>query len=66
MKYLQANPYMYQCFNKDIDANIRRAVINKYIVFYTIYLHKVTILRILPEKFDSFNHLEKYKILIRK
>ncbi|MCI8471189.1 MAG: type II toxin-antitoxin system RelE/ParE family toxin [Clostridia bacterium] len=66
IKDLQVNPYIYQCFNKDIDENIRRVVINKYILFYKIETYKIIILRILPEKFDYLNHLEKYKILIRK
>lgn len=66
IKDLQSNPYIYQCFDKEIDSNIRRGIINRYIVFYKIDLLNITILRILPEKMDYLNHLENYKILIRK
>lgn len=35
-------------------------------MFYTVNKNKIFILRILPEKFNYLNHLEKYKILIQK
>lgn len=66
VKDLQSNPYLYQCFDKELEDKIRRVVIEKYIIFYQINFKDITILRILPEKFDYFNHLEKYKILIQK
>lgn len=66
VKDLRLNPYLYQYFDKKLDGKIRRVVIQKYIIFYQINIKDITILRILPEKFDYFNHLEKYKILIQK
>lgn len=66
VKDLRLNPYLYQYFDKELDGKIRRVVIQKYIIFYQINIKDITILRILPEKFDYFNHLEKYKILIQK
>lgn len=66
IKDLQFNPYIYQCFDKEIDFNIRRGILNRYIVFYKIDLLNITILRILPEKFDYLNYLENYKILVQK
>lgn len=66
IKDLRSNPHIYQCFDKEIDSNIRRGIINRYIVFYKIDLLNITILRILPEKFDYLNHLDNYKILIQK
>lgn len=65
-KDLRLNPYLYQYFDKELDGKIRRVVIQKYIIFYQINIKDITILRILPEKFDYFNYLEKYKILIQK
>lgn len=64
---LENMPFMYQCFDSNIDTNIRRVVIKKNIVFYKITKdNKIIILRILPEKYDYLNQLDKYKILIRK
>lgn len=60
---LKLNPYMYQCFDKEINDTVRKIIINKYVVFYRILHIHVNILRILPQKFDYLNHLDKYKIL---
>ncbi len=63
---LKNSPYIYQRIDNGDYLEIRKAKIKKYILFYRINDGKVTIHRILPEKFDYLNHLEKYKILIRK
>lgn len=59
-------PYIYQKIVNREYLEIRKVKIKKYLLLYTIHNNKVVIHRVLPEKFDYLNHLEKYKILIRK
>ncbi len=61
---LKLNPYMYQCYDKQINDTVRRIIINKYIIFYRVlHIYRVNILRIIPQKFNYSSHLEEYKIL---
>lgn len=60
---IENSPYIYQKVIHNNNLELRKVRIKKYILFYKIKEDKISILRILPEKFDYFNHLEKYKIL---
>lgn len=66
LETIENSPYIYQKIIHSDNLEIRKVKIKKYILFYKIKEDRVSILRILPEKFDYFNHLEKYKILIQK
>lgn len=58
LTFILENPYLYQAL--EVNSNLRRFFIQKYVVFYKIKGKSITVMRILYQKSD-YNQRQIHK-----